>query len=126
MATNVKEMMAAANAAVPRLQPDEVRKMLGAADVLVVDVRDPPEVQATGKIKGAVAVSRGILEFRADPDLPSHNVAFSKDKKVVLYCGSGGRAVLAGKTLQEMGYRAVFNAGGFKELADAGLDTEPA
>ena len=89
MATNVKEMMAAANAAVPRLQPDEVRKMLGAADVLVVDVRDPPEVQATGKIKGAVAVSRGILEFRADPDLPSHNVAFSKDKKVVLYCGSG-------------------------------------
>ena len=56
MATNVKEMMAAANAAIPRLQPDEVRKMMGAADVLIVDVRDPPEVQASGKIKGAVAV----------------------------------------------------------------------
>ena len=126
MATNVKEMIAAANAAVPRLQPDELRKMMGAADVLIVDVRDPTEVQASGKIKGAVNVSRGMLEFRADPDIPSHSPAFQKDKRVVLYCGSGGRSALSGKTLQEMGYKSVFNAGGFKELADAGLDTEPA
>ena len=95
MATGVKEMMAAANAAVPRLQPDEVRKMMGAADVLI----DPPEVQVSGKIKGAVAVSRGMLEFRADPDLPSHHPAFTKDKRVVLYCASGGRSALAGKAL---------------------------
>ncbi len=126
MANGVKEMVAAANAAVPRLQPDEVRKMMGAADVLIVDVRDPPEVQVSGKIKGAVAVSRGMLEFRADPDLPSHHPAFTKDKRVVLYCASGGRSALAGKALQEMGYRSVFNAGGFKDMADAGLDTEPA
>jgi rhodanese-related sulfurtransferase len=126
MATNIKEMMAAANAAVHRLQPDEVRKMMCAADVLIVDVRDPPEVQATGKIKGAVAVSRGMLEFRADPDMPSYNPAFTKDKRILLYCASGGRSALAGKTLQEMGYRSVLNAGGFKELADAGLKTEPA
>jgi rhodanese-related sulfurtransferase len=126
MATNVKEMIAAANAAVSRLQPDELRKMMGAADVLIVDVRDPTEVRASGKIKGAVNVSRGMLEFRADPDIPSHNPAFRKDKRVVLYCGSGGRSALSGKTLQEMGYTSVFNAGGFKELADAGLDTEPA
>ena len=98
----------------------------GAADVLIVDVRDPPEVQVSGKIRGAVAVSRGMLEFRADPDLPSHHPAFTKDKRVVLYCASGGRSALAGKTLQEMGYRSVFNAGGFKDMADAGLDTEPA
>jgi rhodanese-related sulfurtransferase len=126
MGTGVKEMVAAANAAVPRLQPDEIRKMMGAADVLIVDVRDPPEVQVSGKIKGAVAVSRGMLEFRADPDLPSHHPAFTKDKRVVLYCASGGRSALAGKTLKEMGYRSVFNAGGFKDMADAGLDTEPA
>jgi rhodanese-related sulfurtransferase len=126
MPTNVREMMAAANAAVPRLAPDEVRKIMGDANVLIVDVRDPPEVQASGKIKGAVTVSRGMLEFRADPDLPSHNPAFKKDKRVVLYCASGGRSALAGKTLQEMGYKNVFNAGGFKEMADAGLDTEPA
>jgi rhodanese-related sulfurtransferase len=126
MATGVNEMVAAANAAVPRLRPDEVRKMIGAADVLIVDVRDPPEIQVSGKIKGAVAVSRGMLEFRADPDLPSHHPAFTKDKRVVLYCASGGRSALAGKVLHEMGYGSVFNAGGFKDMADAGLDTEPA
>lgn len=123
---SVKDMLAAANAAVPRLKPDEVRGMLGKDDVLIVDVRDPPEVAASGKIKGAVAVSRGLLEFRADPESPAHNPAFRQDKKVVLYCGSGGRAALSGKTLQELGYTSVYNAGGFKELADAGLDTEPA
>jgi rhodanese-related sulfurtransferase len=126
MATNVKLMLAAANAAVSRLRPDELRKMMGAADVLIVDVRDPSEVQASGKIKGAVNVSRGMLEFRADPDIPSHNPAFRRDKRVVMYCASGGRAALGGKTLQDMGYTSVFNAGAFKELADAGLDTEPA
>ena len=39
---------------------------------------------------------------------------------------SGGRAALAGHTLRDLGYTSVFNAGGFKELAAAGLDTEPA
>ncbi len=126
MPVSVKEMLAAANAAVPRLQPAELSKMLGTDDVLIVDVRDPTEVQASGKIKGAVNVSRGMLEFRADPESQYHNPAFRKDKRVVLYCGSGGRAALSGKALRDMGYTSVFNAGGFKELADAELETEAA
>jgi rhodanese-related sulfurtransferase len=124
MPLRVKEMLAEANAAVPRIQAAELSKILQADDVLLVDVRDTTEVQASGKIKGAVNVSRGMLEFRADPESQYHNPAFQKDKRVVLYCGSGGRAALAGKTLQEMGYNSVFNAGGFKELADAGVEIE--
>jgi rhodanese-related sulfurtransferase len=89
-------------------------------DVLVVDVRDAPEVQASGKVAGAVNVSRGMLEFRADPDLPSHDKKFSRDKAVILYCGSGGRAALAGKMLKDLGYERVFNLGGFKDWADSG------
>ena len=92
---------------------------------MVVDVRDPHEVQQSGKIKGAVNVSRGMLEFRADPESQFHDPAFQKDKTVLLHCGSGGRAALAGKTLQDMGYTAVFNIGGFKDLAETGIDTEP-
>lgn len=126
MTASVKELLAAANAAVPRLKPAEVGKMIGSGDVLIVDVRDPTEVRASGKIKGAVNVSRGMLEFRADPEIPSHDPAFRKDRRIVLYCGSGGRSALAGKTLQDMGYTSVFNAGGFKELADAGVATESA
>ena len=126
MPSTIREMLAEANAAVPRLNSAEVRKLIGKKDVLVVDVRDAPELAAGGKLKGAVHVSRGMLEFRADPESPAHDPAFQKDKTVLVYCGSGGRAALVGKTLKDFGYRSVFNAGGFKELADAGLETEPA
>jgi rhodanese-related sulfurtransferase len=119
-------MLAEANAAVPRLNPAEIREVIGKEDVLIVDVRDATELASGGKLKGAVNVSRGMLEFRADPESPFHNPAFQKDKTVLIYCGSGGRAALSGKTLQELGYKTVYNAGGFKELADAGLDIEPA
>jgi rhodanese-related sulfurtransferase len=126
MPSSVKEMLAEANAAVPRLDPGEVRNRMNRGDVLIVDVRDASELASGGKLKGAVHVSRGMLEFRADPESPYHNPAFQKDKTVLVYCASGGRSALSGKTLKDFGYRSVFNAGGFKELADAGLDTEPA
>jgi rhodanese-related sulfurtransferase len=125
MSSSIKEMLAEANAAVPRLDPAEVRNRMNRGDVLIVDVRDAPELASGGKLKGAVHVSRGMLEFRADPESPYHNPAFQKDKTVLVYCASGGRSALSGKTLKDLGYRSVFNAGGFKELADAGVETEP-
>ena len=120
MATSVKQMLEAANAAVPKISPQEARDMMVKGDTLVVDVRDGPEVQATGKVAGAVHVSRGMLEFRADPDLPSHDKNFSKDKAVIVYCASGGRSALAGKVLKDLGYARVYNLGGFKDWADSG------
>ena len=120
MSASVKQMLEAANAAVPKITPAQAKEMIGKGDTLVVDVRDAPEVAASGKVAGAVHVSRGMLEFRADPDLPSHDKNFAKDKTVILYCGSGGRAALAGKMLKELGYEKVFNLGGFKDWADSG------
>jgi predicted sulfurtransferase len=70
MASNLKEMLAAADAVVPRLTAAEFRNRIGKDDVLVVDLRDGPELAVGGKIKGAVHASRGMLEFRADPDSP--------------------------------------------------------
>jgi len=126
MPKKVKDMLADANASVPKLPLAEAAQMLKRENVLIVDVRDPSEVASTGKIKGAVNVSRGMLEFRADPESQYHNPAFQQGKTVLTYCASGGRSALAGKTLKEMGYETVYNIGGFKELADAGLETEPA
>jgi rhodanese-related sulfurtransferase len=91
---------------------------------LIVDVRDTPEVERTGKIAGAVNVSRGMLEFRADPESPYHDKAFAKDKTVILYCASGGRSALAGKALKDMGYDKVFNLGAFKDWAESGGPTD--
>jgi rhodanese-related sulfurtransferase len=90
----------------------------------VVDVRDGTEVAASGKVPGALHVSRGLLEFKADPDAPTHDKAFSKDKTVVLYCASGGRSALAGKVLQDFGYKDVRNLGGFKDWVEGGGKVE--
>ena len=50
--------------------------MIGKGNVLIIDVRDAPELAAAGKLKSAVNVSRGMLELRADPESPYHNPAF--------------------------------------------------
>ena len=120
MPTSVKQMLEAANAAVPRVTPAQARDMIAQGNTLVVDVRDAPEVQASGKVAGAVHVSRGMLEFRADPELPSHDKNFAKDKTVILYCGSGGRSALSGKLLKDLGYEHVYNLGAFKDWAESG------
>jgi rhodanese-related sulfurtransferase len=124
MATSLKQMMEAANAAVPKITPAEAREMIGKGNTLVVDVRDAPEVEKSGKVAGAVNVSRGMLEFRADPDSPYHDQNFSKDKTVILYCASGGRSALAGKALKDMGYDQVYNVGAFKDWAESGGTVE--
>jgi rhodanese-related sulfurtransferase len=124
MALTVKQMMEAANAAVPRITPAQARDMMAKGNTLVVDVRDGSEVQQTGKVAGAVHVSRGLLEFRADPEAPTHDKNFSQDKAVIVYCGSGGRAALAGKLLKDMGYDQVYNLGGFKDWAESGGKVE--
>ena len=124
MTTNLKEMMDAANAAVPRITPAQAQDMIAQGNTLIVDVRDALEVENSGKIAGAVNVSRGLLEFRADPDSPSHDKSFAKDKNVIIYCGSGGRAALSGKVLKDMGYERVYNLGGFKDWAESGGEVE--
>src|SRR4249919_2356354 len=110
MATSVKDMLAAANAAVPRIGREEAEALIAGGEALVVDVRDAPEL-AAGKIKGATHVSRGMLEFKADPASPYHDPAFQAYRTVLLYCASGGRSALAGKALQDLGYKDVRNLG---------------
>ena len=122
----VQMMLAEAEAAVPRISVEEAKGLVGRADVLFLDVREPPEVAASGKVRGAVAVPRGLVEFRADPASPMHDAAFDRAKTVVTYCASGGRSALVGKTLKDMGYTNVRNLGGFKGWLDAGGEIDKA
>ena len=120
MTLTVKQMLEAANAAVPKITPAQAHEMIGKGNTLVVDVRDAPELEKSGKVAGAVHVSRGMLEFRADPESPYHDKNFSKDKSVILYCASGGRSALAAKVLKDMGYQHVYNVVAFKDCAESG------
>lgn len=119
MVMSVKSLLEAANAAVPHVSPQEAQELI-AKGALVIDVRDGAEVEKSGKVAGAAHVSRGMLEFRADPASPYHDKRFDKSKPVIVYCASGGRSALSGKTLRELGYDKVYNLGAFKDWVDNG------
>ncbi len=94
---------------------------------LVVDIRDAPELEASGRIPGSVNVPRGMLEFRADPSSPYHQDGFDPDRRIILHCASGGRSALAAATLKDMGYTDVAHLdGGFKAWSEAGRPVDPA
>jgi rhodanese-related sulfurtransferase len=126
----VQSMLAEAQAAVPMISPQEAKALVGKADVLFLDVREPPEVASSGKVPGAVAVPRGLVEFRADPASPMHDKAFDRSKMVeksfagskmeVWKCSSVVGSALVGKTLKDMGYDNVRNLGGFQGWVQAG------
>jgi rhodanese-related sulfurtransferase len=120
MAKTAKDLVSAANDVVPKISPAQAQELIAKGNALVVDVRDAPEVEQSGKVAGAVHVSRGMLEFRADPESPYHDPQFAKDKTVILYCASGGRSALSGKALKELGYAEVYNMGAFKDWAESG------
>ncbi len=108
MRKSAGDLVAAANATVDKIDVEQAKALLSHDDVVFVDVRETHEV-AQGKIPGAVHVPRGLLEFIADPGSPMHNPALSSDKRLVIYCGTGGRSALASKTLKDMGVARVTN-----------------
>ena len=124
MPKTMQEFLNAARADVPTITPAEVRGLMGRSDVVILDVRDAAEVQATGKVKGALNVSRGLLEFKADPESPGYVHELTPDKTIITYCAAGGRAALSGKTLKDMGYNKVFNLGRFQDWKDSGGEIE--
>jgi len=119
-----KDYMQEANATVPRISAAEAVAAHGSAGALFIDVRDSSGIAETGTIAGAERIPRGMLEFVADDASPLHNAAMQKDANVYLICAAGGQAALAGKTLQDMGYKSVTNIGGFADWVEAGGATE--
>lgn len=123
MSATYKQLVDAANAVVPKISCKEAMDMV-ATGAVVIDVRDSAELAQTGKVAGALHIPRGSMELKADQSLPSAEKALAADKTLILHCGGGGRAALAGKLLQEMGYKKVFNMGGFKDWVEAGGKVE--
>jgi rhodanese-related sulfurtransferase len=124
MVKTAAEMLAAARAVVPNISIEDAKKLVGDPNVVFLDVRDGTELQASGKVKGAVHAQRGLLEFKADPASPYHVKEITPEKTLITYCASGGRSALAGQTLQEMGYTKVFNLGKFQDWKDGGGEVE--
>jgi len=113
MAKGMKDFVAEAKASVAEVSTEDVAA-LPYGSVLLLDVREPGEFQA-GFLPGAINVPRGMLEVKADPAMPPHDVRLADRKQLVItYCASGARSLLAASTLQEMGFTNVKSmAGGF-------------
>lgn len=109
-----KDMLAEANAVIETVSVQDLPYHMDNSDVVLVDVRETVEREQDGIIPGSVHVPRGLLEFHADPDSPIYIDTLKQDRKLILYCGTGGRSALAAKTLDDMGYLDVCSlAGGY-------------
>ena len=116
-----KAMVAEANAKIETLSPQDAVKLHGREDVVLVDLRDPRELEREGKVPGAFHCPRGMLEFWIDPESPYHKPVFAQDKRFVFFCAGGMRSALAAATASDMGLRPVAHIeGGFGKWKEVG------
>lgn len=109
-----KAMLAEANAVIESVSVQDLPYLLDDPDVVLIDVRESVERERDGTIPDSEHVPRGLLEFQADPESPVYNKALDPERRIILYCGTGGRSALAAKTLLDMGYSDVATlAGGY-------------
>lgn len=122
---SVQEMVAEANAVITIIPVEDVKKILGSSEYVIVDLRDIRELKRSGKIPGAFSCPRGMLEFWIDPASPYHKEIFNQDKTYIFYCASAWRSALAAKVAQEMGLKPVAHIeGGFSKWEKSGGDIE--
>ena len=125
MTKGYKALLDEANAEIEAITPAEAAEMAKRDDVVLVDIRDPRELDREGRIPGAFHATRGMLEFWIDPESPYHKPLFASGKTFVFFCAGGLRSALATKTAQDMGLAPVMHIeGGFGAWRDAGLPVE--
>lgn len=111
MTSTVVELVTRAKSEVENLTPEQVAQEAAEGAVLI-DLREPTEVESVGMIEGAIHAPRGMLEFYADPSSPYHRDEFDPTRRTILYCASGGRSALGSVALAEMGYTDVAHLDG--------------
>ena len=120
MARGFRQMLDEADALVASVSVEEMAQRTDDQALVMVDIRDPRELEREGMIPGAFHAPRGMLEFWIDPESPYHKPRFAQDAVFVFYCASGWRSLLAARLAQEMGLKARSLRGGFSEWKAAG------
>ena len=116
-----RAMLEAANNVIDTVSAAEAVGLAGREDVVLVDLRDPRELEREGKVPGAFHCPRGMLEFWIDPESPYHKPVFAEDKRFVFFCAGGWRSALSAATAKEMGLQPVAHIeGGFSAWREAG------
>jgi rhodanese-related sulfurtransferase len=114
-------LLAEAESEVQTLSVEEVKGLAHSSAHVLVDLRDPRELEREGRMPGAFHCPRGMLEFWIDPASPYAKATFQQDKTFVFFCAGGWRSALAAKTAQDMGLAPVAHMrGGFSAWKEAG------
>lgn len=120
-----KKLLEEANADIETIATRDALSLVGQDNIVLVDLRDPRELEREGKMPGAFHCPRGMLEFWIDPESPYHKPIFAEDKKFVFFCAGGWRSALAAKTAKDMGLTPVAHIeGGFGAWKKAGGPVE--
>jgi rhodanese-related sulfurtransferase len=120
-----KALVEAAEREIETVPIEEALKLHGRDDTVLVDIRDPRELERDGKVPGAFHCPRGMLEFWIDPESPYHKPQFAQDKRFVFFCAGGLRSALAAQAAHRMGLKPVAHIrGGFGAWKKAGGPVE--
>ena len=114
-----------ANELVKRLSYDESVDLINNTQTVIIDVREESEVYNLGVIKNAIHIPRGLIEFKLSPNSPQNPVLINDDTNILVYCAGGYRSALAAKSLLDLGFKNVYNLGGFQEWVESGGEIQP-
>ena len=117
---SIESLLFEANKEIERLSFDDSMNIINNKHTVIIDVREESEVNNLGIIKNAIHVPRGLLEFTLIPNSPKNPVQINDDTYIFVYCAGGYRSALAAKTLKDLGFKNIFNLGGYNEWIENG------
>ena len=120
----LEALLEIANKEIKRLDFTESLNLIKKTESVIIDVREESEVLNQGLIKDAIHIPRGLIEFKLSPNSIDNPANINADTNLLIYCAGGYRSALAAKTLLDLGFKNVFNLGGYQEWIDAGGDIQ--
>ena len=121
----LETLLIEANELVKRLSYDESIDLINNTETVIIDVREESEVYNLGTINNAIHIPRGLIEFKLSPNSPNNPVLINDDTNILVYCAGGYRSALAAKSLLDLGFKNVYNLGGFQEWVESGGEIQP-
>ena len=117
---DLNTLLKEANDIVKRLSYEESNLLIENYKTVIIDVREESEVYSQGIIKNAIHIPRGLIEFQLKPDSDKNPVSIDSETNILVYCAGGYRSALAAKSLIDLGFKNVYNLGGFQEWVESG------
>ena len=117
---DLNTLLKEANDIVKRLSYEESKLLIENHKTVIIDVREESEVYSQGIIKNAIHIPRGLIEFQLKPDSDKNPVSIDSETNILVYCAGGYRSALAAKSLIDLGFKNVYNLGGFQDWVESG------